>query len=439
MNSIELATAKLTGNFVPERATILPAQYARFSTFPVSLRRELGGIRDKVRYEQAYEVVWTGLCMFFDEASQKELIGLLRQRLPIIHPGEHSLEIQKYWENLAQQSIYPFYREKKDELNQSGYTVTAVNRWDIAGYFKNRVSPALYIGNKELRKGAVGDWMTGEGRVHLFYEFHDQVLAEGGEDLLKYVQSLELLNAARRISIGKVLTVIDQLRAARQGKMIFVIPDKKVKIENLLKATEPYHLLARWLFPEIKDREEKLFADKALSAGNLWRCAVHLRFGALPENIRRAPVRKSLVELLLTQQYDQAGFYVEELMAKYPGILPAFVESDLKINPSLLRDLMKEEAMSETEATINHREEEKRRRVDEKKTARVLVQKIVGRQLVSADGRYTMQVKEVASDPPFFLVISPQWQEILGRKHGIGASAETIIELIGNFGFGISE
>jgi hypothetical protein len=380
----ERASGRLEAPNIPVEATILPPQYAYF-TQRGRFNEAIPHARDLVQYETACKVMWTTLCMQIDAAQQKPLRDELRVNLPSSIQPEigrnpegrplygslpprvpaeiRHTAIISYWQSLAADSIYPFYSREASSLRNSGYGEKAVATWilptdqehgkDISGnsvhnsgyHAAEAIFPFIHTPIFDrVAKGYLGDPVYNRQQPSMdFRDLQQQLANKKEEGLLGYVTLLQMLNIARGYPQHRIEGQVKALADHYRERTKMTVPSWPEKISRMLKDSEPWHYFQGQLAATLGDWETATFGEQAGIAVPLWRAVTYIRYDHVIGTTSRLEIRRPLVKLLLDKQYDAARYKIEDWMAEFPGILPAFVARNLRIDPETLRDIYKEE------------------------------------------------------------------------------------------------
>jgi len=194
--------------------------------------------------------------------------------------------------------------------------------------------------------------------------------------------------------------------------------DKELFMDLLYKRVEPYHQLAHILDHAIQEKEQILFGEQAELVGALWRATVFVRGTELPPGVNIKSIREPLLKMLIEKKYDEAKYYIEELMAKYPNILPDYVAANLKIEPEVLKKLYEEETPEKEGEKLSSRIEQQRK--DRIVASETLLNDFVGKELVSPDGKISLTISAYRSGfdttPNFFVNSISVVQSLIGHR-----------------------
>lgn len=175
----------------------------------------------------------------------------------------------------------------------------------------------------------------------------DVVLAGGSDAQIAYSKHLGLLVSARRNSLIPL-----HIYARRYQGITRSMPseeDIKTTTRVIVEVVVPYNLAAERLSRLVIQEEQVLFGGNEL-ASHLWKAAVYLRTSSLPESVTGRSLRVPMLKMLIDGEYVEAKQYLEELLTKYPKLMPDFAEKALGIEPDILKaiKLEVEEEQSET-------------------------------------------------------------------------------------------
>ncbi len=394
----EKAPSPLRGIYVPEGAqVVLPYQYARFNELD-AFTKDLGQVRDLIPFTQAYNTAWIGVCMQLDRKAQNGLAVDLKTRISADPTAPRLPEAAAYWDKLLDTSLYAYFKRNRDALRAQGYGVATVGGWKerdrARGGLKNRsIDRGMDLAAQVLPNVYEDDlinavWHTKTAWAQDVRNLHDEVETHAGEKVLGYVSAIQLLVAARGLSIGRLTTMAEQLNDAYNGKTVYEVPNPKVSIDRLLKKAEPYTVFSGRMNNALTKVGQDLYGENATLARALWTTASHLRFGFLEKSASHKSIREPLVQLIAEGDFDNARYYIEDLMANFPRLIPNFVSDHLGIEPELLRSLY-----YESEAAASSKEESAESRV--RREAIELITPLKRKLLVSADGELSLEIFDV--------------------------------------------
>jgi hypothetical protein len=207
---------------------------------------------------------------------------------------------------------------------------------------------------------------------------------------------------------------------------------KQSSITAVLEQAEPFHFVAERLSDNLTKREAQVFGDDAQVAVPLWKAMVFLRTTVLPSKVSATSVREPLVGMLVDRSYPEARLYVEDLIARYPGILPNYVVNTLSIEPDALREIMIEEGaiqLSPAERRVQS-EQQRRERLD-------FVTRAVGQRFADSEGKILLEVVSGPDTMGRFRIRAPHYGYGAGTIHkdqAVGCGIDTLYSLISTNG-----
>ena len=315
----------------------LPEQYARFFKLD-QFFREIGSLRDSVSYQKAYDMAWIGLCMLWDRKLHDDQIKSLRADLRANRGNDDQKRIGQYWEGLYSGSVYPKFRQVREEFG--GMTTDINSLW----YDTNA-------------------WAT----LSLLDIDPERIY-------FSYAKTLQKLICCRKQSIEPIFAQYDY---AKRGITVRFIDDEGdpqvTRFRRILAKTEPYYAAEKEFSKIVTVQEERLFGPKKETAGLLWRCALFLRTSKIKHRTCKE-LRDPLLELLVKEEYKKARLYLEELLSKYPDALPEFAVKELDIEPELWGKIIEEE-----------KEERKNRKQNQRLDGLQKLEPYLDRTLISSD------------------------------------------------------
>lgn len=347
----------------------LPKEYAHFNQ--LNGVPDLAHVRDTTAYDRLYEGLWTKLIMHIDINEQRRLISSLRDNLSGTsleeEPELHADSVAGYWEQLESESKYPIFSEARRNFSVNDRRIRSL-RLEVLPWIQKDIAEA----------GA-------------------------SDDMLEYTERLQRLLSARTKSLKPISQATNGVNAKYSSIADIFRMDFEHKISETLAEAEPYHLAQKGISAEISKNEQELFGQDAELAGVLWRCVTYLRSSNLPRrNYKKlsSEIRQTLTKNLIDGDYQKGRFYVEEMIARYPGIFPSFIETKLDLDIDTFRELLDEEA----EQKAKEKEElhvlkrtsvfdEELGRFRETNEMNSILERIIGRELVSSDGQITITIE----------------------------------------------
>lgn len=427
IESMETSTAR--GEFIPQ-TNVLPEQYAHFNELE-GFTKKLTRIADTSFYEQAYNASWIALCMQIDRKEQSSLMSGLKEVANQTNKDTHSEHIQSYWETLQATSIYPTFEKVRKQLEMDGYANSVVQSWTHDGEPFNFDNQNLknsataegakiypYVWNKDLMDETFGD-LKNMGAIRNTKVIFETLSSLGvSSELIEYVAGLKLLISARSLTRKILLGQIDMFDKANKGELGLHIPDMEAKITQVLKRVDPYHQVAISMATAIHEKEEELFGDDAHEASTLWGAAIFLRGDELPSG-KLKQIRATIMEKLVHNDYIGAKMQIEEILTKYPNVLPRFVQERLDLDPELLREMMNDvDIQPKVRNKVKEANNQRRLAIEELKP-------YLNKELVSSDGKMRIRVNASPDNPD-------------GTYSAIGISDnQTIRELLGRKSLGV--
>lgn len=157
---------------------------------------------------------------------------------------------------------------------------------------------------------------------------------------------------------------------------------------EILSTDMTAHRLSLDMGRAVMEYEKQMFGENSKLISTLWKSAIFMRFAGIPPKVKHVELYRPIIQALATEDYDQARYYIEELMARYPQVLPEFVAEVLEIEPGLLRKMMEEEKVAPVRVT---KEQLKEMRKKEKEALLATISHLLDRVLVSADGKVRLR------------------------------------------------
>lgn len=297
---------------------VFPREYTKFN--PGEIRDNVARLQGRSNL-RTYDLAWLGLMEEIDRINQRRAIVKTRQTLRDIpftaNRAFHQETVENYWADLENTSCYPHYLKIKEDFD--------------------RIDPDV----ENLDDIEVFPWVL------------DAIESAGGnQDHIQYAIMLQKRLGARIAATTPILDLYQKVITKKDNPYGRNFVDRmkepdifEREVKKTLVKTEPYHKLDPVLNTNISQMEERLFGEDKDQAVRLWKGAVFLRTSELPDNVSGSKIRVPLIKLLVQKEYRQAALYLEEVLAKYPRLLPNFAIDELNIDPTGLRSIMDSVAM----------------------------------------------------------------------------------------------